>query len=140
MTDFTTLRTADHAGFADGVVGEVVMEDEPFGDFAAGVTVEVLGFVAGSERGQAERLGFAAREEGGAVRAREQADFAGERADFSDAAPVSCSRMELPGLVMMCFSATSYSCIGPGLIVAGNPKILLDVRSMTEGIQRLVVE
>jgi len=68
---------------------EVVVADEPLADFAAGVAVEVLRFVARRERGQAERLGLAAREERGTVRARQQADFARERADFGGAASVA---------------------------------------------------
>ena len=58
------------------------MQDETLGDIAAGVTIEVLGFVTRGESGQTEGLGFAAGEERGTVRAGEKSDFAGERADF----------------------------------------------------------
>ena len=61
VADFAAVQAADATGFTDGEGREVVVEDEALGDFAAGVAVEVLRFVAGSERGQAERLGFAAR-------------------------------------------------------------------------------
>ena len=81
VADFAAVRAADAAGFTDGEGREVVVQDEALAGLAAGVGVEVLGFVGGRERGEGEGLGFAAGEEGGAVGAREQADFAAERAD-----------------------------------------------------------
>ncbi len=54
------------------------MQDETLGGLAAGVTVEVLGFVRRSERGQTERLGFTALEERAAVAARQKTSLSGE--------------------------------------------------------------
>ena len=47
-----------------------------FSVFAAGVGIEFLGVLAGAERGQRDGLGFAAGENGRAMRARQEADFA----------------------------------------------------------------
>ena len=82
VADFAAAGAADAAGFTDGERREVVVQDEALGRLAAGVAVEVLGFVGGREGREGERLRFAALEERAAVRAREQADFGAELADL----------------------------------------------------------
>ena len=80
MADFAPARTADASGFADGEVREIVVQDEFLFGFAAGVGIEFLRVVAGAQRGQRERLGFAPAEQRRAMRARQKADFARNRA------------------------------------------------------------
>src|ERR1019366_1532417 len=67
------------AGYADGEIGEVVMQDEFFLVRAAGVGIKFLRVVAGAERGERDGLRFAAGEQRGTVRARQNAHFAGNR-------------------------------------------------------------
>ena len=64
MADFTAARTADASGFADGEIGEVVVQDEFFLVSAAGVGIEFLHVVAGAQCGQCDRLGFTPTEYG----------------------------------------------------------------------------
>ena len=89
VTDFATILAAEAPGFADRERREVVVEEEALAVFATGVVVEFLGFVERSEGCEGDRLGFAAGEEGGAVDAREDVDFRGERADFVETATVA---------------------------------------------------
>ena len=88
MANLAPARAADAAGFADGEVGEVVVEDEFFFAGAAGVGVEFLGILAGAEGAERDGLGFAALEERRPMSAREQADFAVDRADGLEVAAV----------------------------------------------------
>ena len=88
VADFAAAGAADAAGFADGEVREVVVQDEFLLVLAAGVGVEFLRVVAGAEGGEGDGLGFAAGEERRAVGARQDADFAGDRADDVEAAAV----------------------------------------------------
>ena len=60
MADFAAARPADAAGFTDGVVGEIVVEDEFLAGLAAGVGVEFLGVFGGAEGDEGDGLGFAA--------------------------------------------------------------------------------
>ena len=70
MADLATARAAGAAGFADAERREVVMQDETLRCFAAAVGVDVLRFFDRRQGGERERLGFAALENRGAVRAR----------------------------------------------------------------------
>ena len=88
MADFAPARAGDAAGFADGEVREVVVQDEFLLALAAGVGIEFLRVVAGAERGERDGLGFAAGEQRRAVRARQNADFAGNRADVIKGAAI----------------------------------------------------
>ncbi len=88
MADFAAVLSTNATGFTNAEGGEVVVEDETFGGFSAGVAVEFLGFFHGGEGGQAEGLGLAAAEEGRAVGAGEESDFSTEDADVLDAATV----------------------------------------------------
>ena len=89
VADFAAARAAGAAGFADAERREVVVQDEALRGLAAGVAVEILGFVGGRERREGDRLRFAALEERAAVRAREQADFGAELADLIEVAAVA---------------------------------------------------
>ena len=82
MADFAAAGTADAAGFADGEIREVVVQDEFLLRFAAGVGIKFLRVVAGAERGERDRLRFAAGKKRGTVGARENADFAGNRTNL----------------------------------------------------------
>ena len=53
VADFATARTADAAGFADGEIREVVVQDEFLLGLAAGVGIKFLRVFAGAERGTA---------------------------------------------------------------------------------------
>ncbi len=59
-----------------------------FSLFAAGIGVEFLRVFAGAQGGQRDGLGFAAAEHGRAVGARQNAHFAGNRADRVEVAAV----------------------------------------------------
>src|ERR1017187_1198320 len=76
VADFAPAGTADASGFAHGEIREVIVQDEFFLGSAAGVGIKFLRVVAGAERGQRERLGFAAAEQRRTVGARQNADFA----------------------------------------------------------------
>ena len=76
MADFAPTRTADAAGFADGEIREVVVQDEFLLAAAAGVGIKFLRVVTGAQRGQRDRLGFAAAEQRRTMGARQNADFA----------------------------------------------------------------
>ena len=89
VADFAAARTGDAAGFADGEVREVVVQQEFLLAVAAGVGIKFLHVVAGAERGERDGLRFAAGEQRRAVRARENADFAGNRAD-----DIKCATVE----------------------------------------------
>ena len=78
VADFATAGAAGAAGFADAERREVVMEKEALRGFAATVGVDVLRFFDRRERDERERLGFAALENRGTMRARQNADFAGD--------------------------------------------------------------
>ena len=60
VADFAAAGTADAAGFADGEIREVVVQDEFLLVLAAGVGIEFLRVVAGAERGERDGLRFAA--------------------------------------------------------------------------------
>ena len=88
VADFAAAGAADAAGFADGVVGEVVVEDEFLGGFAAGVGVEFLGVFGGAEGDEGDGLGFAAGEDGRAMRARAECRLRRDGADVVEAAAI----------------------------------------------------
>ena len=82
MADFAAAGPADAAGFADGEIREVVMEDELLLVRAASVGIKFLRVVAGAERDERNGLRFAAGKQRGTVGAREEAHFAGDGADL----------------------------------------------------------
>ena len=84
MTDLTTTWSHDPAGFTDGEVREVVMQHELLGIDASRVGIEVLGIIGGTQRGDGHGLGFAAREDGRTVRARQNANVAGDFANIAE--------------------------------------------------------
>ena len=88
VADFAAVDASHASAFADGEWREVVVEDEAFFVFTACVVVEMLFFVSGGEGGDGEGLGFATGENGGAVDAREGADFSVEGAKVTDGAAV----------------------------------------------------
>ena len=88
MADFAAARAGNAAGFADGKIREVVVQDEFLFVLAAGVGIEFLHVFAGAQRDERDGLGFAAAEKRRAVRARQDAHFAGNRADVVKAAAV----------------------------------------------------
>ena len=73
VADFAAAGAADAAGFADGEIREVIMEDEFLFGLAAGVGIKFLRVFAGAERDQRDRLRFAAGENRRTVRARQDA-------------------------------------------------------------------
>ena len=80
MTDLATARAADGSNFAHAEAGEVVVEHEFLAVFVD-EAVNHLFVAAGAEGNGAHGLGFAAGEDGRAVNAGKDADFAGDRAD-----------------------------------------------------------
>ncbi len=88
MADFATAGSADAAGFTDGEIREVVVQDEFLLIRAAGVGIKFLRVVAGAERDERNGLRFATREQRGTVGARENTDLAGDRADLFKIAAV----------------------------------------------------
>ena len=79
VADFAAAGRAHAAGFTDRVGREVVVQHEVLLVGAFERVDELLVF-AGAERGDDERLRFAAGEQRRAVRARQNADF-GTRSD-----------------------------------------------------------
>ena len=88
MADFAAAGAGDAAGFADGEVREVVVQDELLAGLAAGVRVELLRVVGGAEGGERDGLGLAALEQRRTVRAGQNADLAGKRAEIAQTASV----------------------------------------------------
>jgi hypothetical protein len=84
VADLAAVDATHAAGFTDGEGREVVVQDEALLVFATGVVVECCFSSAGASVVMAERLGFATGEDGGAVNARQGADFAVERAEVAD--------------------------------------------------------
>ena len=72
MADFAAFGRAHAAAFAGGVGREVVVQHEAVGVFAAQGINDLL-VALGAEGGHGQGLGFAAREEGGTVGARQHA-------------------------------------------------------------------
>ena len=87
VPDFAPARRAHAAGLADRIGGEVVVEQEPL--LVGPVQrIDILLVLARAERGDDHRLGFAAREQGRAVSARQNADLSQDRAHGGEIAPV----------------------------------------------------
>ncbi len=82
VADLAAAGTADAAGFAHGEIGKVVVQDELFFALAAGVGIKFLRVFGRAEGGQDQRLGFAAAEQGRAVRPRQEAHLARQRANI----------------------------------------------------------
>src|SRR5204863_8683361 len=78
VTDFAPARATCPSGFANAKWREIVVQNEALRLHAATIGVDVLRFFNGSESGQGERLGFAPLKYGGAMSAREDADFAAD--------------------------------------------------------------
>ncbi len=87
MADLAPARRAHAAGFADRIGREIIMQQEVF-LIGAFQRVDPLLVFAGAERRHAKRLGFAAGKERRAVGAGHNADFADDRADGLQIAPV----------------------------------------------------
>ena len=100
VADFAAAGAGGAAGLADRERREVVVEDEALGAGAAGEGVEFLRLLGGPERGEDQRLGVAALEDGGAVHAGQHADLAGERADRGGIAPVGARALVEDGLAV----------------------------------------
>jgi hypothetical protein len=80
VADFAPAGAADRANFTHAVAGEVVMQHEFLAVFFD-QAVDHLLIGAGAEGDGAHRLRFAAGEDGRAMHARQNADFATDRAD-----------------------------------------------------------
>src|SRR5436190_2765815 len=81
VPDLAPPRGAEAAHFADRIRREVVVEHEALVGEAGQAVDHLLGFL-GAERGGADRLGLAAREQGRAVGAGKEADHRLDRADL----------------------------------------------------------
>ncbi|MNB88788.1 hypothetical protein D3C75_358080 [compost metagenome] len=80
VTDFTTLGAAHHAGLADAVRREVVVQHEAVGTVASQL-VDVLGVTLGTQGRNHDRLSLTTGEQGGAVSARQDAGADGQGTD-----------------------------------------------------------
>ena len=80
VTDFAALRATHHAGLADAVWREVVVQHEAIGA-VAGQLVDVLGVTLGTQGCNDHGLGFTTGEQGGAVGTRQYAGGDGQGAD-----------------------------------------------------------
>src|SRR4030095_15822510 len=87
VADFTPSGRAKPTGFADGVRREIVMQQEVLAVLTL-ERIDDLFILAGAKGRHRQRLGFAAREQGGAVRTRQDADLAEDRADSAGVATV----------------------------------------------------
>ena len=81
VADVAALGAAHEAGLADRVRREVVVVDVALLVLDAEV-VDALELAGAAQREQAQSLRLAAGEEGAAVRARDDADLAGDRPDL----------------------------------------------------------
>ena len=90
VADFAPAGGAHAAGLADGIGREVVVEQEALlvGSLER---VDILLVLAGAERRDHERLRLAAREQGRAVGARQNADLGEDRAHRRQIAPVDAA-------------------------------------------------
>src|SRR5439155_27016428 len=79
MTDLAPPRAARSSRFAHAERRKIVVQNEPLRLFATAVSIEHLRFLDRRQRGKRDRLGFAALENGRAVRARQEAHFATDR-------------------------------------------------------------
>lgn len=93
VSDFAASGAADGAYFTHAVTGEVVVEHEFLGVFFD-EAIDELFVGACSEGDDAEGLGFAAGEDGGAVDAWEDADFGGDGSDGVEVAAVGSDAFE----------------------------------------------
>ena len=87
MADFTALRGADATGFAGGERRHVVMQHEGVGELAH-QGVDLLAVARGAERGNHQRLGFAAGKQRRAVSAWQHAGTDRDRAHGAGIATV----------------------------------------------------
>ena len=87
VANFAAARTRHATGFADRERREVVVEHEALPRLAL-EALDLLRIVGGAERAGDERLRFAAREDGRAVRAREDAGLDPDVADLVELAAV----------------------------------------------------
>ncbi|CUS44386.1 hypothetical protein MGWOODY_Smn1356 [hydrothermal vent metagenome] len=87
MADFATARRTEAADFADRIGREVIVKHEMLVG-QAGQAVDHLLRVARTERGGADRLSLAAREQRRAVRARQEVDHRLDRTDLGGGAAV----------------------------------------------------
>src|SRR5207247_11283721 len=93
VADVATLRPAHEAGLADRVGREVVVVHVPPLLLKREV-VDALALLRRAERKQGHDLCLAAREQRRAVRARRDADLAGNRADVLRAAAVRAALLD----------------------------------------------
>ncbi len=77
VADLAAAGAAIGPAFADAERREIVIEHEFLADLV-GQAVDALLVAGGAQRGGDQGLRFAAGEQGGAVRARQDADFAGD--------------------------------------------------------------
>ena len=89
VTDLAAVHSTEAAGFADAEGREIVMEHEALGVRATAIGIDHLGLIGGSESRDAEGLGFATGEDRAAVGAGQQADLAGEGANFVESTAIA---------------------------------------------------
>src|SRR5271155_5394385 len=90
VADFAPAGRAHAAGFADRIWGEVIVEQEPL-LVGAVEGIDILLVLAGAQRRDHERLGFAAGEQSRAVGAGQHADLGLDRAHGGQIAAVDAS-------------------------------------------------
>src|SRR5438552_6584187 len=88
MADFAAARATKEFHFTDAERREVVVQHEAVELVLLEKQVEALHVFLGAQSQRGKRLGFAASEEGGAVHAGEQANFAGDQANLVEGAAV----------------------------------------------------
>ena len=93
VADFTAARAAHEADFADAERREVVVQHEALGGFRGIQQLNALLIVLGAESGGDQRLGFSAREERGAVGARQHADLDIDLADLIEGAAIGAAAL-----------------------------------------------
>ncbi len=92
VADFAPAGRAHAAGLADRIGREVVMEQEPL--LVGPVQrIDILLVLAGAERGDDQRLRFAAREQSRAMGAGQHPDLGQDRAHGAQIAPVDAALM-----------------------------------------------
>ncbi len=88
VTDFAAARAAQELHFADAERREVVVQQEALELVLLEEQIQALHVFLGAERQRCERLRLAAGEQRGTVHAWQQADFAGDFANFVERAAI----------------------------------------------------
>ena len=96
MSNLAASRS-EAAGLPDGVWGEIVVEHEAVAPVALDVVQDLL-IEHGAQGGDGQGLGFASREQGRTMGARQESNLTGYGSDFLEATPVDTKSLVQDGV------------------------------------------